>query len=541
MRLTHRRPNGSAVLLGAVAMLAAGFAPAPNAQAQSTDDLEPLTSTASPFHGIHGLRFDGDGLLHAASVIGQSIFTVDVDTGAVERLIAPPEGMADDIAIAPDGTMFWTAIEDGIVYKRAPGGPVERFLENVKGANAISFSPDFERLFYTLVFYGDALYELDPTGRTPPRLISEDHGGLNAFEVGPDGMIYGPLVFGGRVVKLDPDTGDIETVSDDFESPGALKLAGDGTAFVLDETHLKRVALASGATETVAELPSGGDNLAVSDVGLVYVSLAAENAIVEVDPVTGVYGYLVGPSPLVSPAGLALSPDGGTLYVGDMFGGLRAVDIETSPASIRNIPTAIFQPTHVYAGREHLIAVGEVFGEIERLDPATGNVVDRYEGFEVPHDVLEAANGDLIVAETGGGRVLRVSGPAPGRRGVVADGLAEPNGLAWAGNDAIYVTETGAGRLLRIELAGGASTVVAENLAQPEGIAVDGQGRAFVVEVGAQRLLRIADNGRQRVVAENLPIGLSNGPSLYRGIAVDEDGDVYITSDIDNTIYRIAP
>jgi glucose/arabinose dehydrogenase len=194
----------------------------------------------------------------------------------------------------------------------------------------------------------------------------------------------------------------------------------------------------------------------------------------------------------------------------------------------------------VVAGREHLIAVGEVFGEVERLDPATGEVVDRYEGFEIPHDVLEAANGDLIVAETGSGRVLRVSGPAPGQRSVVAAELAEPNGLAWAGDDAIYVTETEAGRLLRIELGSGASEVIAENLAQPEGVAVDGQGQAFVVEVGARRLTRIAENGRQRVVAEDLPIGLSNGPSLYRGIAVSEDGDVYLTSDIDNTIYRVG-
>lgn len=526
----------AAALLGATALLAAA-APLASARAQSHGDLEPLVPGGSPFHGVHGLRFDRNGLLHAVSVIGQSIFTVDVDTGEVERLIAPPEGMADDIAISPDGTLFWTAIEDGIVYKRPPGGPIARFVENVKGANAISFSPDFERLFYTQVFYGDALYELDPSGATPPRLISEGHGGLNAFEVADDGMIYGPLVFGGAVVRVDPDTGEIDTVSDDFESPGALKLAGDGTAFVLDETHLKRVVLRNGFTTTVAELPSGGDNLAVSDVGLVYVSLAAENAIVEVDPVTGVYGYLVGPSPLVSPAGLALSTDGATLYAGDMMGGLRAID--TASAEITNISNGIFQPTHVSAGGEHLIAVGEVFGEIERFDAATFELIDRYENFDIPHDVLEAPNGDLIVTETGSGRVLRVSGPAPGQRTVVADGLAEPNGLAWADEGAVYVTETGGGRLLRVELATGATTVVASDLAQPEGIAVDGRGRAFVVEVGARRLVRISDNGRSRVMAEDLPVGLSNGPSLYRGVAVDGDGDVYLTSDIDNTIYRL--
>lgn len=561
---------------GIVAMLGMCI-PIASAQPQN---LEPLAWPGAPFHGVHGLRFDSHGLLHVGSVIGQSIFTIDVDSRVVERLVGPPEGMADDIAIAPDGTMFWTAIEDGIVYRRTPNGTVEPFLDDVKGANAISFSRDFERLFYTQVFYGDALYELDPAGRRAPRLISEDHGGLNAFEVAHDGTIYGPLVFGGRVVSVDPDTGAMATVSDEFDRPGALKLAGDGTAFVLDETHLKRVVLANGLTTPVTELPSGGDNLAVSDIGLVYVSLAAENAIVEVEPVSGAYGYLVGPYPFVSPAGLVVTDDGSTLYVGDMMGGLRRVDTqralaaasdavratsgaqapsrevspsgaianasglatgtETNDDGITNIDTAIFQPTHVSLADQHLIVVGEVFGEIERIDAETGRVIDRYENFDIPHDALAAPNGDLIVAETGSGRVLRVTGPAPGQRSVIAEGLAEPNGLAWADDGVIFVTETAGGRLLRIDLSSGERDVVASGLAQPEGVAVDSRGRALVVEVEARRLVRVSDNGRPRVVVEALPIGLGNGPSLYRGVTVSRAGDIYISSDVDNTVYRVT-
>src|SRR5690606_17412137 len=143
------------------------------AQDAGSSRLEPVLPAGSPFHGVHGLRFDARNRLHAASVIGQSIFTVDVDTGSVELLIGPPEGMADDIAFGPEGTLGGTAIEDAVLYPEAPGGAVRRRVENMKGVNAVSFSPDGQRLYFTLVFYGDALYEIELEGSSPPRLIAE--------------------------------------------------------------------------------------------------------------------------------------------------------------------------------------------------------------------------------------------------------------------------------------------------------------------------------------------------------------------------------
>jgi DNA-binding beta-propeller fold protein YncE len=220
-----------------------------------------------------------------------------------------------------------------------------------------------------------------------------------------------------------------------------------------------------------------------------------------------------------------------------MMGGLREIDPITGV--IRNVPSEIFQPTHVDARGEHLIVVGEVFGEVERVNRDTGAVVDRYEGFDIPHDVLEAADGEIIVAEAGAGRVVRVAGSAPGERSIIVAGLAEPNGLAWAGEESIYVTETAGGRLLRVDLADDSVTVVASALAQPEGVAADPNGGALVVEVAAHRISHVAEDGSREPIAEDLPIGLSNGPSLYRGLAVSESGEVFLTSDIDNTIYRI--
>ena len=530
-------PRACMTVLTFVAAIATGGF---EAAAQSAYRARPLLAAGSPFHGVHGLRFDGENRLYAASVIGQSIFTVDPATGGIERVVGPREGMADDIAFGADDTMVWTAIEDGIVYAKAPGGPIRRLLENHKGVNAVSFSPDGERLFVTLVFYGDALYELDPSGDAPPRLIAEDIGGLNAFEVGNDGMIYGPLYFRGQVVRIDPDSGELTTISDSFETPSALKLDFQGAAYVLDEQEVKRVDLASGETTVVAELPSGGDNLARRSDGRLFVSLAAENAIVEVNTSDGGVRYVVGPSPLNSPAGIAVRTLGGrdTLYVGDLFGGLRVVD--GSNATVEDTPLELFQPTHVSIRDDRLLVVGEVFGEIQRVERATFEVLETWSGFDKPGDALEAPDGSLIVAETGTGRLLHVTGAPPGQRMVIAEGLAAPRGLAWGDGGAIYVTEAEGGRLLRVEVATGDTNVVATGLEQPEGVAVMPDGAVLVLEVGAGRLKRFdTSGGAETVVARDLPLGLANGPSLYRGLAVSPSA-IYLSSDVDNTLYKLT-
>ncbi len=506
--------------------------------------LESLTGPGSPFHGVHGMRFDDEGRLHATSVIGQSIFRVNTTSGATERVVGPPEGMGDDLAFAADGTMYWTAIEDGIIYARAPNGAIRRVVENRKGVNAISFSPDRKRLFFTLVFYGDALYELDQTGAAPPRLIAENLGGLNAFQVGDDGMIYGPLMFTTRVVRIDPDTGSIATISAAFESPGALKLDFKGSAYVLDGATLKRLDLASGAITATAALPADADNLAIDAQGRVFVSMAAPNAILEVNVDSGNQRYVLTPSALNSPAGLALANDGGqeTLYVGDLFGGVRRVDGATGAVQ-PTPPIELFQPAHVAIAGDHLIAVSQVFGTVQRLDRRSLALLAAWEGFDTPGDAVEAPNGNVFVADTGSGRVLRITGPEPADREVVATDLAAPTGLALAADGTLFVTETGAGRVLSIR-SGREPLMVAEGLRQPEGIALGLNGGLVVMEVGAKRLIRFDPLDPRApeatVLAENLPVGLSNGPSLYRGIALGASS-VYFSSDVDNTIYRLTP
>ena len=67
----------------------------------------------------------------------------------------------------------------------------------------------------------------------------------------------------------------------------------------------------------------------------------------------------------------------------------------------------------------------------------------------------------------------------------------------------------------------------------------------MVAEVGAQRISAIdIESGKSTTIMSGLPIGFDapdGAPAIFipTGIAVDADGDIYYSSDIDVAIYRL--
>ena len=57
----------------------------------------------SGFHTANGVAFGPDGRLFVASVAGERIFALDLATGAIETIVGPPAGEADDLVFSPDG------------------------------------------------------------------------------------------------------------------------------------------------------------------------------------------------------------------------------------------------------------------------------------------------------------------------------------------------------------------------------------------------------------------------------------------------------
>ena len=108
-------------------------------------------------------------------------------------------------------------------------------------------------------------------GVKAPRLIARDMGGFNGFEVGPDGMLYGPRWFKGQVVKIDPANGAITVINSEFKVPAAANLDGKGNLWVVDTRtgELCKVELASGRKTVVKQLKPALGNLAIAPDGTI--------------------------------------------------------------------------------------------------------------------------------------------------------------------------------------------------------------------------------------------------------------------------------
>ncbi len=504
----------------------------------------------SAFHGVHGLATDDAGHIYAGSVIGQQLYRVDAATGDVAVEIPAPKGMADDLVIGPDGTLAWTAFLLGDLYARGADGQIRTLASGLPGINSLAYSPD-GRLFATQVFLGDALYEIDTKGEKPARKIMEGMGGLNGFQFGPDGKLYGPLWFKGQVVRIDVDSGDIEVIADGFKVPAAVNLDSKGNIWVVDTARgqLVRISPDGAAKEVIAHLSTSLDNLAIDGQDRIFVSNMADNGIQEVDPATGAVRQVV-KGALSMPGGLALIAEDGreTLYLADGFA-YRTVDAATGQVSdvARMQADHLEYPFSARANADHVLLSSWFTGTVQVMDRKNGESLRMLHGFAAPQDAVELSDGSLLVAELATGKLLRVTGSEGETREVVAEGLVLPVGLVLDGQGGVYVTEAGAGTLSRIDLSNGEKAVVARDLKMPEGLDRAPDGRLVLAEVGAQRVIAVDPaSGAVTVVAEGLPIGMAAAagmPPTYvpTGIAVGQNGAIYVSSDLENAIYRLTP
>jgi sugar lactone lactonase YvrE len=525
-------------------LAACATSPVVRPQAWSAPDV---VVAPSSFTGVHGLAVDAKGRLLAGSVLGNSIWEVDRQTGAAHILIGGPEGQADDIAIGPKGEMAWTSFLQGVIrYRENDGAAIRVLAKDLPGINSLAFDQRSGKLYASQVFLGDAMWEIDITGNQPPRQIAKDMGGLNGFEVGPDGMIYGPLWFKGQVVKMNPADGAISVIADGFKVPAAANLDGKGNLWVVDTRagQLSKVELASGQKTMVRQLSSSIDNLAIAPEGTIYVSNMADNGVQAFDPATGSLRQLTR-GKLAAPGGIKL--DGKQLFVADVFG-FRQVDIKSG--AVRDIfrmqASELEYPFSVGLSATQFALTSWFTGSVQIVDRATQKTVKMLHGLKAPMDAQFLNDGSVVYAEIATGTITRASGADFSERKVIAADLAGPVQLLVGQNNDLYVTEA-AGKLTRINLVDGSKTVVADKLALPEGLAFTPWGSIVVAEAAARRLTEnYLATGARRTVAENLPIGLEAGPGLpppyvATGVAVDADGTVYVSADRNNAIYKIRP
>ena len=494
----------------------------------------------SVLNGPNGVEVGPDGSVYVASVTGDEITVHDPLTGEIVDRIGPERGVhgPDDVVVAPDGTIYWTEILAGNVGMLRPDGSFRTQFVGA-GANPVALSED-GRLFVARDFLGDGLYELDPELVAPPRVVIGDLVGFNGMDFGPDGLLYGALIFGGAVgrVNVDAATPTVEVVATGFRVPGAVAFNSAGELYAVDfaEGQVIKVNRATGDLDVLADIEGILDNIAFGAGDQLFTTAYADGQLLTMRP--GGRLRALNKSGFVAPGGVAVAADG-TVWVADSFslrGFGRRRNPETSFYDRFDPPFAgPASANTVAADGDLLITTGWSSNSLQVLDPVTGQVFEDIRTLAVPTNAIRHDD-RLVAAQAAAGNVVDAHSGE-----VLLGGLGLPLGLASDG-DTVYVSDRASG-VVWVRPDGGSAAPLATGLAAPEGLALDGN-RLLVVEEGADRVSAInLTTGAVTPVIQGLDLGSRVVPTalphgIFNGITVASSGSIYVTADGDNTVHE---
>jgi len=223
----------------------------------------------------------------------------------------------------------------------------------------------------------------------------------------------------------------------------------------------------------------------------------------------------VRPAPLAfdQPTGVAATP-GGLLVV--EFGRKRLLRVD--PATGRAVQLAkLAKPWGVAVGPSGSVYVSDL-GWVKRIvaGRAPEVVATAEPGVEIG-PVAVAPSGDVVYSTVSA--VYRLPhGVGPPQRLAAGTALAGPHGIAVAADGSVLLSDTGHGAVLRIDAAGAVTTFA--SVGSPRGIAVAPDGSVYVAAADEHRVVHLGSSG-QRLGAV--------GPQLDDpyALTVARDGTVY--------------
>jgi len=507
--------------------------------------LARLTAPSRLF-GANGLRTGPDGRIYIAQVTGSQISALDIATGEVETISAKGGDIIapDDVAFDSRGNLVATEVMDGRVSLRDASGRSRVLRDDVPSANGITFHRD--RLFIGECREGGRLMEFDLNGG-PPRILLEDVPSPNAMEVGPDGLLYFPVMGANEIWRLDPDLegpGRPETVATGLGVPDSVKFDAEGfiVSTQVASGQVLRIDPRNGTQTVLAQLSPGLDNCTFADGRLFVSNFTGE--ITEV--LAGGATHTTLPGALNWPMDLTVGHDGrvyvadGTyFYVLQPDGSLQTVGMLFSPGYpgfLRGL---------VPSGPGEFV-VTTSGGQVGRYRPAADETDFLADGLDQLYGVA-LAGADIVAVEQGTGRVLSIG---PNGVDVLASGLDEPVGVTVTDDGTVLVADTG--RVVKVTGAG-VETVV-DGLSRPQGIRVS-RGQLFIVDAGAKAVIAVdMASGARATIASGLPVGpppgvepkplrgmppFSGPQGPFAGIAAGPDGTLYVSADGEGSVLAL--
>lgn len=513
-------------------------------------------AATNSLNGIYVSPLDGN--VHVASVGGDEITVHDPRSGRILDRIGPERGVngPDDVFVTSDGTIYWTEILTGHVGMLKPDGTSMRQFVG-PGVNPITMSDDEQRLFVNQLFLGTGFWELDPDLEDEPVLLNGDLA-LNSFDFGPDGFLYAPSFFTGKVLKIDVDS-PVPVASEVVANVGGVSSAvkfnslGEAYAVNIGEGLVLKLDF-SGANnhEVVLDVEGTIDNIAFSADDVLFVAVGADNEIIRIDP--NGHTRTITRAGLGLPGDVAVSPDG-TVWVTELFamrGYTRGKQPTTSFYDRFSAPgTGFAGATTVVADGDDLLLTSGFSNALQVLNPETGAVsLDIRDLAGVTNAIRH--QGDVVAAQLGS---LEFGIPTsvvkatvdPAEREVLFDstmtggvGPFVPLGLATDG-DTLYVGDWATGIVWAVD--DGSAAPLAIGLEGLEGMVVDGD-RLLVVETGRQQVTAIdLETGDTSPVivgldySDRIPVGFFPF-GIMSGVTVGANNSIYVSDDGVNKVYE---
>lgn len=495
-----------------------------------------VVQPATPLRGANGLSCY-DRHVVVAEALGDRVLQLSAD-GSMQPLILPP-GLRGptDLLYDDAGALFVTASAAGEVWRRGPEGNWSAIARGLSGVSGIARERG-GRLFVGTCQLGEALFELDPTGATPPRKIAHDLGCPKAMVADDVGGLVVPLATAGKVVRVRIADGAATVLADHLRAPSVVARTPDGALVVLESgTGAIRALGDAGSTHgdgtELARLAPGIDGFTTCGESAL-VSNLVTGAIVAFKPWPATSRVLVPPG-LASPRGLAQAGEDLLVSDGVSIRRLRGGSAEVLVASgIDAVP-----PPYAMAlapGGAVWVTVPEL-GEVYRIDLAARTSSKITGGLDWPTSIVTSPHGGAFVVDTGAGRVVEID--PDGSTRVLASGLIEPIGLALRGQQLITLEREG-GRAIALH-EGTAPALVASGLASPVGIAVDGSGHLFVAEERTGDVVRVGPDGSRTRIAQGFDFRTQGPHPGPVPLLATGSGELLVAQPSDGSVYRLTP
>jgi sugar lactone lactonase YvrE len=231
---------------------------------------------------------------------------------------------------------------------------------------------------------------------------------------------------------------------------------------------------------------------------------------------------------------------------------LALLAVEVNAATWRVEPLTLTgatlnHPFGIVRGPDSCIYFCEIDGSAVRKIDAKGNLTNIGTGLKQPHELRFDKNGDLYVADTGNGRIVKVD-LKTGALTPVATKLRSPISLQFNAAGELFVCEIGAHRIVKVAVkTGDVTPVVSEGVRGPRSIDFDRDGNLWIALREGNQVLKRTPDGKLEIIAGTGKSGKTGngGPAKLatlsgpKGISVSPDGQRIFLADTESNSIRM--